>query len=107
MWFPCQSDCSEREPPRASGLNAQRLVEQLGDVPDEQGPLVAGALHRVLEEGDLEGTAHREHLRAEGSLYKTIRESGELTDETDKKLRAELDRFANTFNVEQEEALVS
>jgi F-type H+-transporting ATPase subunit alpha len=49
----------------------------------------------------------REHLRAEGSLYKTIRESGELTDETDQKLRAELDKFANSFNVEQEEALVS
>ena len=41
------------------------------------------------------------------SIYKAIRESGELDDETDKKLRAELDKFANTFNVEQEEALVS
>jgi F-type H+-transporting ATPase subunit alpha len=49
----------------------------------------------------------REHLRAEGSLYKTIRESGDLAEETDKALRAELDRFSNTFNVEQEEALVS
>jgi F0F1-type ATP synthase alpha subunit len=49
----------------------------------------------------------REHLRSEGSLYKTIRESGELADETDKKLRAELDKFANSFNVEEEEALVS
>jgi F-type H+-transporting ATPase subunit alpha len=49
----------------------------------------------------------REHLRAEGSLYKTIRETGEIDEETEKKLRAELDRFANTFNVEQEEALVS
>jgi F-type H+-transporting ATPase subunit alpha len=49
----------------------------------------------------------REHLRAEGSLYGTIRESGELGDETEKSLRAELDRFANTFNVEEEAALVS
>jgi F-type H+-transporting ATPase subunit alpha len=49
----------------------------------------------------------REHLRAEGSLYKTIRESGDLAEDTDKALRAELDRFSNTFNVEQEEALVS
>src|ERR671934_1595996 len=31
----------------------------------------------------------REHLRAEGSIYKTIRESGELDDETEKKVRAE------------------
>jgi F-type H+-transporting ATPase subunit alpha len=49
----------------------------------------------------------REHLRAEGSLYKTIRETGDLNEETEKKLRAELDKFLNTFNVEQEEALVS
>jgi F-type H+-transporting ATPase subunit alpha len=49
----------------------------------------------------------RDHLRAEGSLYKTIRETGELNEETEKKLRAELDKFLNTFNVEQEEALVS
>ncbi len=49
----------------------------------------------------------REHLRAEGSLYKTIRETGDLSEEAEKALRAELDRFANTFNVEQEEALVS
>jgi F-type H+/Na+-transporting ATPase subunit alpha len=49
----------------------------------------------------------REHLRAEGSIYKTIRESGDLSEETDKTLRAELDKFSNTFNIEQEEALVS
>ena len=49
----------------------------------------------------------REHLRAEGSIYKAIRESGELDEETEKKLRAELDKFVNSFNVEQEEALVS
>jgi F-type H+-transporting ATPase subunit alpha len=49
----------------------------------------------------------REHLRAEGSVYQTIRETGDLADDTVEKLRAELDRFANTFNVEQEESLVS
>jgi F-type H+-transporting ATPase subunit alpha len=49
----------------------------------------------------------REHLRAEGALYKTIRDTGELSEETEQKLRAELDKFANTFSVEQEEALVS
>src|ERR671926_152215 len=35
----------------------------------------------------------REHLRAEGSVYKAIRESGELDEETEKNLRAELDKF--------------
>jgi F0F1-type ATP synthase alpha subunit len=49
----------------------------------------------------------REHLRAEGSIFKAIRESGELDEEAEKNLRSELDRFANSFNVEQEEALVS
>jgi F-type H+-transporting ATPase subunit alpha len=49
----------------------------------------------------------REHMRAEESISKTIRETGELDDETEKRLRDELDKFGNTFNIEQEEALVS
>jgi len=49
----------------------------------------------------------REHLRAEESVFRTIRESGNIDEETEKELRAELDRFSNTFSVEQEEALVS
>jgi F-type H+-transporting ATPase subunit alpha len=49
----------------------------------------------------------REHFRGEGSVYEAIRETGDLSEETEKKLRAELDRFVNTFNIEQEEALVS
>ena len=51
--------------------------------------------------------ALREHLRSEGSIYKAIRETGDLNEETEKKLRAEVDKFLNSFNVEQEEALVS
>jgi len=51
--------------------------------------------------------ALREHLRSEASIYKAIRETGDLNEETEKKLRAELDKFLNSFNVEQEEALVS
>jgi F-type H+-transporting ATPase subunit alpha len=49
----------------------------------------------------------REHLRSEGTIYEAIRETGDLSEETEKKLRAELDKFVNTFNVEEEEALVS
>ncbi len=48
----------------------------------------------------------REHLQAQGSIYKAIRETGDLSDETEKELRAEVERFANSFNVEAETALV-
>ncbi len=48
----------------------------------------------------------REHLRAEASILAAIRESGDLSDETAQKLDAELEKFARSFNVEQEESLV-
>jgi F-type H+-transporting ATPase subunit alpha len=44
----------------------------------------------------------RESLRADGSILKEIRESGELSDETTKKLEAELEKFVKSFNVEEE-----
>jgi F-type H+-transporting ATPase subunit alpha len=43
----------------------------------------------------------REHLRAEASLYQKIRESGDLDDETEKALRAEVEKFVNSFNIEK------
>ena len=48
----------------------------------------------------------REHLRTEGSVYAAIRDEKLVSDETETKLRAELDRFANTFSV-HEESLVA
>jgi F-type H+/Na+-transporting ATPase subunit alpha len=48
----------------------------------------------------------REYLRAEASILKAIRETGDLSDETAEKLNEELDRFKQSFNVEREEALV-
>ncbi len=48
----------------------------------------------------------REFLRSEGSIYKAIAEEKILSDEVEQKLRGELDKFAKTFNVE-EEALVT
>jgi F-type H+-transporting ATPase subunit alpha len=48
----------------------------------------------------------REHLRTEGSVLQSIRETGDLTDETVKKLDEELERFKSHFNVEEEESLV-
>jgi F-type H+-transporting ATPase subunit alpha len=48
----------------------------------------------------------REYLRADESILKAIRESGDLSDETAEKLNQELDKFKQGFNVEREEALV-
>jgi F-type H+-transporting ATPase subunit alpha len=44
----------------------------------------------------------REHLRANGEIYKQIRESGELTDEVAQQLNGEIEKFKNAFNVEDE-----
>jgi F-type H+/Na+-transporting ATPase subunit alpha len=64
----------------------------LDDIPTEQVP----RFHDEL----------REHMRAEGSILQTIRESGDLDDETTKKLDAELEKFKKAFNIETEESLV-
>jgi F-type H+-transporting ATPase subunit alpha len=47
----------------------------------------------------------REHLRTEGSVFAAIRESQDLTDETEEKLKAELEHFLNVFNIEEEKGL--
>jgi F-type H+-transporting ATPase subunit alpha len=47
----------------------------------------------------------REHLRTEKSVYETIRNERELSDELQDKLRSEIEKFANTFSV-REESLV-
>jgi F-type H+-transporting ATPase subunit alpha len=47
----------------------------------------------------------REHLRAEGSILGSIREAGEITDETEEKVKTELERFVHGFNVEEERSL--
>jgi F-type H+/Na+-transporting ATPase subunit alpha len=47
----------------------------------------------------------REYLRAEGTIYKEIRESGDLPDELEERLKGELEKFKQSFAV-QEESLV-
>jgi F-type H+/Na+-transporting ATPase subunit alpha len=47
----------------------------------------------------------REHLRAEGSVLAAIRESGELGEDAEGKLKAELERFGGSFAVEEEKGL--
>jgi F-type H+/Na+-transporting ATPase subunit alpha len=46
----------------------------------------------------------REDLRTEGSMYEAIREQGELSDELEEKLGAEIDRFKGRFSRTEEKA---
>jgi F-type H+/Na+-transporting ATPase subunit alpha len=48
----------------------------------------------------------REYMRTEASLYKQIRETGDLPDELAKRLDAEIGKFKHAFNVRDENALV-
>jgi F-type H+-transporting ATPase subunit alpha len=65
----------------------------LDDIPTDQVP-------RFQEE-------LREYLRAEGAIFKEIRESGDLSDELAKRLEAELEKFKQSFNVEEDHSLVA
>jgi F-type H+/Na+-transporting ATPase subunit alpha len=49
----------------------------------------------------------REHLRTQGSILQTIRDTGNLDDDTTATLDEELKRFANGFNVQEETGLVA
>jgi F-type H+-transporting ATPase subunit alpha len=43
----------------------------------------------------------REHMRTEGSIYKQIRETGELPDDLAEKLTAEIEKFKKGFSVHE------
>src|SRR5215510_13083129 len=47
----------------------------------------------------------REHLRTEGSVYEAIRSTGDLAEETEDKLKKELEHFQGGFSVEEEKGL--
>jgi F-type H+/Na+-transporting ATPase subunit alpha len=44
----------------------------------------------------------REYLRTEGSIYKQIRETGDLPDEVEERLKAEVEKFKQSFAVHEE-----
>jgi F-type H+-transporting ATPase subunit alpha len=44
----------------------------------------------------------REFLRAEGTIYKEIREKGDLSDELVEKINAAIDKFKNTFSIQED-----
>ncbi|MGZ4355115.1 MAG: F0F1 ATP synthase subunit alpha, partial [Gaiellaceae bacterium] len=60
----------------------------LDDIPTEQVP----RFHEEL----------REHLKAEGAVLNEIKESKDLGEETEKRLREEIERFKNGFSVHEE-----
>ena len=47
----------------------------------------------------------REYLRTEGTVYKEIRETGDLPDELAERLDKELEKFKQSFNASQEPEL--
>jgi F-type H+-transporting ATPase subunit alpha len=47
----------------------------------------------------------REHLRTEKTVLASIRETGDVTEETEGKLKAELDKVLKGFNIEEEKGL--
>ena len=49
----------------------------------------------------------REFLRSDGTIYASIEETKDLTDETTATLDERLKHFAHNFNVEEDTALVS
>ena len=79
---------------------------------EEQVVALYGGVNGYLDEVPVEQVPRfqeelREYLRAEGTIYKEIRESGDLSDETTAKLDEALKKFLQTFNVQREEAPVS
>jgi F-type H+-transporting ATPase subunit alpha len=48
----------------------------------------------------------REYLRTDGSILKQIRETGDLPDDLAEKLNAEIEKFKNSFNIQEESALI-
>ena len=47
----------------------------------------------------------REHLRTEGTVLQAIRESGDISDDTEEKLKKELEHFQGGFSVQEEKGL--
>ena len=48
----------------------------------------------------------REYLRTEGTVYAEIRDSGDLDDGLQNRLREQIEKFKDTFNVQEEAGLV-
>ena len=47
----------------------------------------------------------REHLRTEGTILESIRSTGDISEETEEKLKKELEHFQGVFSIEEEKGL--
>ena len=48
----------------------------------------------------------RDFLRAEGTIYRQIKDTGDLPDDLAEKLNGQIEKFKNGFNVEEETSVV-
>ena len=78
---------------------------------EEQVVAIYGGINGFLDDVPVEDVSRfqdelREYLRTEGTVYKEIRETGDLPDELAERLNAELEKFKQSFNPSQEPGLV-
>jgi F-type H+-transporting ATPase subunit alpha len=78
---------------------------------EEQVVAIFGGIHGYLDDIPTPQVPRfqdelREALRVEESIYAAIRETGNLDEDLERKLRAEIDRFKASFAVHEETGLV-
>ena len=83
---------------------AQTRIEAMRPYADTMRELIAGVGRASASVRGLPLLQQREE---EKTVLDAIRESKDISDETEEKLKAEIDRFKNSFNVEEEKGLVS
>jgi F-type H+/Na+-transporting ATPase subunit alpha len=78
---------------------------------EEQVVAIYAGINGFLDEIPVEDVARfqdelREYLRTEGTIYKEIRDTGDLPDELTERLDKEVEKLKQSFNVSQESGLV-
>jgi F-type H+-transporting ATPase subunit alpha len=78
---------------------------------EEQVVAIYAGIHGFLDDVPVQDIPRfqdelRETLRTDGTVYKEIADTGDLSDELAEKLSAEIERFKQGFNTSDEPALV-
>jgi F-type H+-transporting ATPase subunit alpha len=110
---------SELDPATQHALNrGEKMVATLNQPQyapwpmEEQAVALYAGVNGFLDDVPTEDVARfheelREQLRAEGSIYASIKETRDFTEETEQKLRNELDRIKKGFATHSEQTLVA